>query len=214
MEEQILKFFEENPEDYFSSAFTEKLYPFFFRCNVVHSITNAYEHLLRSIIYSEGKGLTKKAREDMGMYGHNLEKKVRHISSETIEKFDNNIKIWLQDLQHIQNAMEISDQSQTLEHISEDINSLEKLAKYIWQNQKLTDVRYMYEYKKVSIMPSFGAMAVSIVLSSILSAQHVILLEYPIYRRENVYKKILLPFFNFKEKVGSGSRGELSFTFL
>ena len=67
LETRIKKSFE-NPDYYFNpDKFARNLYPFFFRCNVIHNINNAYEHILRSIIYSEGKGRTKNERDGMGI---------------------------------------------------------------------------------------------------------------------------------------------------
>ena len=150
-----------NNVDHYYNDLTRCNYRVFLRCNVCHYITNAYEQLLRSIIYSEGKGNTKQKRDKMGIYGHGLQDKVRRISHPLIQKFDGEIK---KGMRVIKSKMEKSRTKQSrLNRLNQKENfrrfgSLWKMAGFFEESNKKGEVRYRYEIlaegEEISVMGS------------------------------------------------------------
>ena len=134
-----------NNEDHYYNDLGRRNYRYFLRCNVSHYIVNAYEQLLRSVIYSEGKGNTKQERKEIGIYGHKLQKKVRLISHPLTQKFDSEIKKGMRTIKSRMEKPTTEQERQNQKVHFKKFGSLWKMATFLEEQKKVDDVRYRYE---------------------------------------------------------------------
>lgn len=183
IESQIYQSFDNHDHYYDNHKFNQNNYRFLLRCNVIHYIDNAYEQLLRSIIYSTGRGLTKEDRSKMKMRGHKLKDKISHIPNPIIAKFDTQIMIYIK---NIIREPETEKGRQTLKENLGKFGSLLDLVSFFETHKAKGEVRYRYENfadgKEIFAMGSQNIQTIFMVLSIILAIQSKELWrKYPSY---------------------------------
>ena len=147
LETEIKQTFEKegDPQDYYYNDIGHRNYCVYLRCNVQHYMTNAYEQLLRSIIYSEGEGITGERRKEIRIYGHGLQSKVRLISHPLTQKLDHEIKKNMRVVRD--KIIPSSEQARQIQKANfRRLGSLMKMATFLdTENKRIGEVRYRYE---------------------------------------------------------------------
>lgn len=131
--------------DHYYNNLGRRNYPFFLRCNVYHYTINAYEQLLRSIIYSEDRGITDRERKEMGIFGHKLHKKICLIPHPSIQKFDREIKQGMRVVKSSMREPETQQERTNQKKNFRKFGSLGKMARFLDKGKKELDIRYQYE---------------------------------------------------------------------
>ncbi len=181
IENQIQQSFDNLNHYYDNDKFRQHNYRFLLRCNVIHYIDNAYEQLLRSIIYSTGQGITKEDRSKI--WGHKLEDKISHIPKSVIAKFDTQI------IFNIDNMVKKPETEKKRQILKENVNkfgSLSDLVSFFEMHKENGEVRYRYEDfadgKEILAIGSQNIMTIFLVILIILNIQSKELWrKYPSY---------------------------------